>query len=136
MLATAMPITSATTFDTVQTVARVVLVVYAVALLIHLWVSTYNSPEAKDSAMLMLKGNMAGLFWTVIVLVGIVVPLIIEFVAGADSSALLIVSAVLLLVGNLTMRYSLIKAGRYIPLLAWGAKYIELQNMNFLDRVT
>jgi formate-dependent nitrite reductase membrane component NrfD len=112
-------VTSATTFSTVQTTARAILVFYALSLFIYLWVSTYSSTEAKDSAMLLLKGNMAGLFWILIVLIGIVVPLVLEFVAGAGSSALLIVSAIMLLLGNLTLRYSLIKAGRYIPLLAW-----------------
>jgi formate-dependent nitrite reductase membrane component NrfD len=112
-------VTSATTFSTVQTTARFILVFYAIALFIYLWVCTYNSPEARDSALLLLKGNMAGLFWILIVLIGIVVPLVLEFVAGADSSALLIVSAVMVLLGNLVLRYSLIKAGRYSPLLAW-----------------
>jgi formate-dependent nitrite reductase membrane component NrfD len=113
-------VTSSTTFDSLQTVARVTLVFYAIALFIHLWVSTYSSPEAKDSAMLLLKGNMAGLFWIVIVLLGIVVPLVLDFVIEADTPALLIASAALILIGNLTMRYSIIKAGRYEPLLAWG----------------
>ena len=110
--------TSASTFDTIQTLARFFLVAYVIALFIHLWVSTYSSQEAKDSAMLLLKGSMAGLFWLVIILIGIVVPLVLEFVAGADSSAILIVSAVLVLLGNLVMRYSIIKAGRYTPLLS------------------
>lgn len=113
-------VTSSTTFEALQTVARVTLVFYAIALFIHLWVSTYSSPEAKDSALLLLKGNMAGLFWIVIVLLGIVVPLVLDFVIEADTPALLIASAALVLIGNLTMRYSIIKAGRYEPLLAWG----------------
>jgi formate-dependent nitrite reductase membrane component NrfD len=111
--------TSSASFSTVQNAARIALVVYAVALLTHMWVSTYNSPEAKDSSMLMLKGNMAGLFWILVVLIGIVVPLVIDFLP-ATNSTWLIISAVLFLAGNLTMRYSIIKAGRYIPLLAWG----------------
>jgi formate-dependent nitrite reductase membrane component NrfD len=110
--------TSATTFNTIQSFARIILIFYAVALFIHLWVSTYSGQEAKDSAMLLLKGSMAGLFWMLIVLIGIVVPLVLEFVAGADSSSLLIISAVLVLSGNLVMRYSIIKAGRYAPLIS------------------
>ena len=110
---------SGNSFSTVQNAARIVMVVYAVALLTHMWVSTYNSPEARDSSMLMLKGNMAGLFWILVVVIGIVVPLIIDFIPGSNST-LLIISAVLFLAGNLTLRYSIIKAGRYIPLLAWG----------------
>lgn len=112
-------VTLSTSASTLQNAARIVLVVYAVALLTHMWVSTYNSPEAKDSSMLMLKGNMAGLFWILVVLIGIVVPLIIDFVPAANST-LLIIAAICFLAGNLTLRYSIIKAGRYMPLLAWG----------------
>jgi formate-dependent nitrite reductase membrane component NrfD len=117
LLATA-AYTSDPAFDTVQSFARFILVFYAIALFIHLWISTYNSQEAKDSAVLLLKGSMAGLFWILIILVGIVVPLVLEFVAGVDSSAILIISAVLVLLGNLVMRYSIIKAGRYSPLFS------------------
>jgi formate-dependent nitrite reductase membrane component NrfD len=105
-------------FSTVRNVARLLLAAYAIALFVHLWVSTYSSQEANESALLMLKGNMAGLFWTLTVIIGIIAPLVLDFVAGADSSALLIVSAVLFLAGNLAMRYSIIKAGRYAPLIA------------------
>jgi formate-dependent nitrite reductase membrane component NrfD len=105
-------------FSTLQMFARFILIFYAIAIFIHLWVSTYSSPEAKDSAMLMLKGNMAGLFWILIILAGIAVPLVLDFVADKDASALLIVSAVLVLLGNLTLRYSILKAGRYSPLLS------------------
>ena len=58
---------SSSSFSVVQNLARFLLVAYIIALFIHLWVSTYSSEEAKDSAMLMLKGNMAGLFWALTV---------------------------------------------------------------------
>jgi formate-dependent nitrite reductase membrane component NrfD len=72
---------------------------------------------AKNSAVLLLKGNMAMLFWLVIIVIGIVVPIILEFAASNLASVVLIVNAVLVLAGNLTLRYSLIKAGRYNPLV-------------------
>jgi polysulfide reductase chain C len=114
LLATAAYI-SAGDFATVQTFARFMLVIYAVAIFIHLWVSTYAGTTAKDSAVALLKGNLAGLFWLVIVGIGIVIPLILEFTMGAGSSIALIVSAVLVLAGNLTLRYAILKAGRYNP---------------------
>ena len=117
LLATA-TYTSALNFNLIQTVARVSLISYAASLFIHLWVSTYNSDEAKDSAMLMLKGDLAILFWMIIVLIGIVVPLVLELTADADASLILVVSAALVLFGNLVMRYTIIKAGLYMPLLS------------------
>jgi len=93
------------------------LVFYAAGIFIYLWISTYSSPVAKESARLLLSGNLAGLFWGVFILIGIVVPLILEFVLGSGASAGLIVSSVLVLVGNLTFRYAILKAGRYNPLV-------------------
>jgi formate-dependent nitrite reductase membrane component NrfD len=104
-------------FSTIQMLARFMLVFYAAGIFIHLWVSTYSSPVAKESARLLLKGNMAGLFWLVIILIGIVVPLVLEFTMGDASKVGLIVSAVLVLIGNLTFRYAILKAGRYNPLI-------------------
>ena len=65
----------------------------------------------------MLKGNIAGLFWGLTVIVGVIVPLVLDSVSGANSTALLTVSAVLVLIGNLVLRYSIIKAGLYSPLI-------------------
>jgi formate-dependent nitrite reductase membrane component NrfD len=113
-----MSFTSASSFDVIQNLARLLLAAYIIALFIHLWICTYSSKEAKDSALLMIKGSMAGLFWTLIVIIGVIVPLVIDYIAGADSSALLAVSAALVLVGNLVMRYSIIKAGLYAPLIS------------------
>ncbi len=104
-------------FGGFQTFARVALAAYAVILFLHLWVSTYSSPSARDSANLLLKGGMAGMFWAAIVLVGIVAPLVLEFALGNGASAGLLVTALLVLIGNLAMRYSIIKAGRYNPLV-------------------
>ncbi len=109
--------TSAGNFATLQSFARFTLIFYAASIFIHLWVSTYSSPVAKDSARLLLNGSMAGLFWIVIVLIGIVAPLVLEFVGGIDSSVLLSISAAMVLVGNLTLRYAILKAGRYTPLV-------------------
>ena len=100
----------------IATFARGALVAYAVAIFVHLWVSTYSSPSAKESAMLLLRGSLAGLFWLVIMLIGVVIPLILGFV-GSDTTSILIASAVLVLAGNLTLRYAIIKAGRYDRLI-------------------
>jgi formate-dependent nitrite reductase membrane component NrfD len=104
-------------FNGIQSFARFTMVFYAASILILLWVSTYSGTVARDSARLLLNGNMAGLFWILIMIVGVVIPLILEFVAGSKSSALLTISAALVLLGNLTLRYALIKAGRYAPLV-------------------
>jgi polysulfide reductase chain C len=109
--------TSIADFSLIQNLARFTLVLYAASIFIHLWVSTYSSPVAKNSAKLLLSGSLALLFWVVIILVGVVVPLIIESFFGGDAKVLLIVSAAMMLLGNLAFRYAIIKAGRYMALV-------------------
>ncbi len=117
VMAAASYMTAVSNFDTLLMFFRFILVFYALTIFIHLWVSTYSSPEAKESAMLLLKGNMSALFWILIILLGILVPFVLDFVSDSQSSALLTVSAVLVLLGNLALRYSIIKAGRYSPIV-------------------
>ena len=109
---------SSPSFGNYEALARFALAAYGVILFVHLWVSTYSSPAARDSAILLLKGNLSGIFWLAIVFIGIIVPLILEFTLNQNAEAGLTISAVLVLVGNLAMRYSVIKAGRYSPLVA------------------
>jgi formate-dependent nitrite reductase membrane component NrfD len=111
-----MTLDSSTSFNVVQNLARFLLAGYIIALLIHLWVSTYSSVEAKDSAMLLLKGNMAKLFWPLIIFAGVIVPLFLDFVTDAGSTDVLFISAALVLLGNLGLRYAIIKVGLYTPL--------------------
>jgi formate-dependent nitrite reductase membrane component NrfD len=110
-------LTSANTFGAVQTFALFILGAYFISIFVLLWVSTYSSPIAKASARLLLSGSMAGLFWILIILIGIIVPLILTFMAESGSGVLLIVSAVCVLLGNMTLRYAILKAGRYSPLV-------------------
>jgi polysulfide reductase chain C len=109
--------TGEATFSSIQLFARFMLGTYVIAIFIHLWISTYSSPTAKHSTISLLKGSLAGLFWLVIILLGIIIPFILEFVLGSSASIGLTISAVLILMGNLTLRYSIIKAGRYSPLV-------------------
>lgn len=109
--------TSVADFGLIQNLARFTLVLYGASIFAHLWVSTYSSPVAKNSAKLLLSGSMAVLFWVVIILIGVVAPLIIEFFAGSDSGLVLIFSAAMMLLGNLAFRYAIIKAGRYMALV-------------------
>lgn len=109
--------TSAGYFSTIQAMARFMLVFYAIVIFVHLWIATYSGPVARDSARLLVKGNLAGIFWVIIILIGVVVPLIFVFTAGADSSIILMLSAAMVLLGNLALRYSILRAGMYTPLV-------------------
>jgi formate-dependent nitrite reductase membrane component NrfD len=98
-------------------VLRIALVFYAIMIGLHLWVANYSSPAARHSVMLILKGNIAYIFWSLVVLMGIVIPLFIFFLTEPSAIALLIIAAVFVVLGNLALRYLLLKGGIYSPLV-------------------
>ena len=94
---------------------RAVLIGYAVCVAIYLWVATYESTAARDSAMRMLKGGVASVFWLLVILLGIAVPIIMLF--ASDSTAVFIIAGILAIIGGVALRYSILKAGVYSPLV-------------------
>lgn len=104
-------------FASLRNISAAALVVYAVIIAGHLWISTYSSNTAKNSVKTIVAKDLAFLFWVVIVLIGIIAPLIITLVAPAGSQALFIISAVCVLAGNMALRYTILRAGMYPSLL-------------------
>jgi formate-dependent nitrite reductase membrane component NrfD len=98
----------------------VALVVYAVFVAIYLWVATYGSVTARDSVVGILRGSVAPVFWLGVVLFGIVVPIVMVApfsVAKEASTVVFAVAAVCAILGGIALRYVILKAGLYSPLL-------------------
>jgi formate-dependent nitrite reductase membrane component NrfD len=110
-------VTGAIRFETLRNFSIAILLVYAVIIAMHLWVSTYNSATAHNSVKTIVRGSLAGIFWTVIVLIGIVIPVVFMLVANAHSHVLFILGTACVLSGNLALRYVILKAGMYPSLL-------------------
>jgi formate-dependent nitrite reductase membrane component NrfD len=95
--------------------ARIVLIGYAVAVAVYLWAATYESVAARDSVTRIVKGDIAPVFWVGLVLVGIAVPVILLFASTATAS--LIIAAICAILGGVALRYVILKAGVYSPLI-------------------
>ena len=104
-------------FAMVKVFAIVVLLVYMVIIAFHLWISSYNGPTSRNSVKVIIQNSLAAIFWTIVVFIGIAVPLTIISIADAGSSFLLGLNAVFVLAGNLTLRYAILRAGMYRPLI-------------------
>ena len=100
----------------VATLMRAVLIGYAIFVAIYVWVSTYESPDARDSVRRMLKGNVAPVFWIGVVLLGIIIPVIMLF-AAPSSGGVILAAGICAIIGGVCLRYSILKAGVYTPLL-------------------
>jgi len=100
----------------VASVMRVVLVVYAVFMVVYLWITTYESSAARDSVMMMIRGNIAPVFWIGVILLGIIIPIAILFAIGGGTASLITVT-VCAVIGGVLLRYVILKAGMYSPLV-------------------
>jgi formate-dependent nitrite reductase membrane component NrfD len=103
-----------------ETGSRWLLIANALLIIIYLWQASMKESIGKQSVLEQLHGHSAPIFWTGIVLLGIVIPLAIalaSLIAGEISPALLIAGVVCEIIGGLALRYCILKAGAYKPLV-------------------
>ncbi len=101
--------------------SRWLLIVNALLILVYLWAATNREPTGKQSVIEQMRGRLAPVFWIGIVVLGIIIPLAIAFssyFAGGVSSALLVAGVACEVIGGLALRYCVLKAGAYKPLVA------------------
>ncbi len=85
--------------------------------------ATHRVPESRESARLVLTGNVAPLFWLGVVLCGLIIPLVLELVGvyaleGSGATAVTAVAAVSGLFGGLCLRQVVLSGGVQAPLRA------------------
>ncbi len=103
-----------------ENVTRVVLVALAIIIGVYLWNTTYSSTAAKEAVKRLIGGSLAPLFWVGVFLFGIAIPIIISIITyfvGEASSGLLVTAVVSEIIGGLALRFAILKAGVYTPLL-------------------
>jgi len=103
-----------------ENVTRVVLIALAIIIGVYLWNTTYSSAAAKAAINRLVGGSLAPLFWIGVFLFGIAIPIIISittYFVGEASSGLLITAVVSEIIGGLALRFAILKAGVYTPLL-------------------
>jgi len=100
--------------------SRILLIVNIIFIAAYVWNATYISKTAKHSAMLLLKGKLAPVFWIGVIACGIVSPLVISvssYFSGDASTPLLITAIGFHTVGAIALKYILLKAGIHNPIL-------------------
>lgn len=83
-------------------------------IILYLFLSrTYRASEqGKDSVRLLLAGNMRFLFWQGIVLLGLLFPIVLEWISKYyQNAAILFVAGVSLLTGGFFLRLGILRAG-------------------------
>ena len=102
--------------------ARWSLLSYMGALLVFLWGCLHSTETTRMSIKSILTGSSSTYFYVGVVAVGIIIPLIITLFVWANEAAsvsgsLLFLRLACVMIGDLAMRYSIMKGALYSPLI-------------------
>ena len=107
--------------STAEAWSRWLLIANALIIAIYLWRAAGRETTGKQSVMEQIRGSSAIVFWGGIVILGIVIPLIIAFlgyIIKDMSPGILVFGVACEIIGGLALRYCVLKAGAYSPLVA------------------
>jgi formate-dependent nitrite reductase membrane component NrfD len=107
----------------VEEMAWVFLGSYILLVIIYLMAATYRGTTGKFSVREMVRGRWASIFWWLTVGLGMVLPLgvsMTSLIAGIASVPPTFLSTVIIfeLIGDLSLRYCILRSGYYNPLLS------------------
>ena len=100
--------------------SRFFMVAGILLLVIYLWSATYMNETAKASVKKLIAGSLAPIFWIGLIFIGLLVPLVVSVLSYADvhlASGVLLLAIICEIIGGLSLRYCLLKAGAYAPLI-------------------
>ncbi|HEY97171.1 MAG TPA: polysulfide reductase NrfD [Dehalococcoidia bacterium] len=101
---------------------RILMIGYIILIPIYLLSTRYTSVTGKASIRYMLLGRWSQVFWGVVVLVGIIVPvaaIISSYAMGLETTPVAFLYTAIFsgLIGDLTIRYLILRCGLYAPLI-------------------
>lgn len=99
--------------------SRVLLLSYMGLMALYVWGSYHASEAAKFSISNMVWGNLSRVFYLGVILIGFVLPLLLTLIMwGLGVNALgIFLRLLLVLIGDVLLRYSIMKSAYYTPLL-------------------
>jgi formate-dependent nitrite reductase membrane component NrfD len=110
-----------TVMGTVEQGSQAFLIAFAFVVFVYLFSTRYQGTTGKESIKAILTGKLAPLFWIGVALFGTVLPLgvaLISLLAGLSiPTGLLFILIIFELLGDLALRYCILKAGLYAPLI-------------------
>ncbi len=100
--------------------SRWLLITNALLIVVYLWQASRREAVGKQSVLQQISGESAPVFWTGVVVLGIIMPIAVA-ISGlivAIPPSLLLAAVICEIIGGLTLRYCVLKAGAYKPLVA------------------
>jgi sulfite dehydrogenase (quinone) subunit SoeC len=101
---------------------RILLIGYLLLIPVYLMSVRYSSVNGQVSVRHMVTSRWSSLFWVAVVILGMVMPLVAvvsSFLSGLEGASISFIYAAILsgLIGDLAMRYLILKCGIYSPLI-------------------
>ena len=96
------------------------------AMAFYLW-GNHRVPEGRAAMEMVLTGQYAGMFWGGVMIVGLVIPIVLELVnfnMGGGNVALHVISGIAALIGMLLLRQVILACGVYAKLRATRFEYV------------
>ncbi|MFC1965234.1 NrfD/PsrC family molybdoenzyme membrane anchor subunit [Chloroflexota bacterium] len=112
--------------ETLQLLGFIVIPVICLILIMlgaYLETGSHGNEFVRESVRLLVKGRLAPLFWGILIVVGLIVPLILVATGAATLPVIGVINAVFLLLGGVYLRYLIIKSAiRTLALPATGGQ--------------
>jgi len=105
--------------DSLQVLGLVLGTAAVVALFSYLVVNYYSTIASREAVLFLAAGRLAGLFYGAVVVLGLIIPLAILVPAylGEVPALALALAGFSELVGSFFLRYALLRAGIFAPIL-------------------
>jgi sulfite dehydrogenase (quinone) subunit SoeC len=100
--------------------SRIMLIINVLLICLYLWIASTKETVGKKSVLFQIRGSVSPLFWSGVVVLGIIVPAIItvySLFAGEAAAAVLIFGVVCEVIGGASLRYCVLKSGMYNPII-------------------
>ena len=105
----------------IEQIARWSLFSYTFLLVYYFWCIGHSSLAGQHSFKTITRGDLSLLFYVGVVLIGLTIPIILTFIlwSGSDYNVypLVYLRIICAVIGDSLLRYVILKAGRYFPLL-------------------
>ncbi|MDA8227618.1 MAG: polysulfide reductase NrfD [Desulfitobacterium hafniense] len=85
-------------------------------LILLLWLSARGNPAAAASVQILTSGFFALPFWGLLIVTGLLLPLVLETLVRSHKQSILALCSIALLIGGVTLRYSIVVAGVWLPM--------------------
>jgi sulfite dehydrogenase (quinone) subunit SoeC len=100
--------------------SRIMLIVNVLLIGLYLFLVSRKEAMGKQSVLYQIRGSISPIFWTYVVILGLIIPALIavySLFAGEATPVIIILGVACEITGGVMLRYCVLKSGMYNPLI-------------------